>query len=77
MASAECPSDDEDLEECEPGTGESARQTHVDRANGVSSLERAMPRSQVCIKHLTQASVGNWELKLGTSLFPPTSFSHR
>lgn len=24
MASAECPSDDEDLEECEPGTGGSA-----------------------------------------------------
>lgn len=26
VASAECPSDDEDLEECEPGTGESVCQ---------------------------------------------------
>lgn len=25
VASAECPSDDEDLEECEPGTGGSAK----------------------------------------------------
>lgn len=25
VASAECPSDDEDLEECEPGNGESAQ----------------------------------------------------
>lgn len=33
VASAECPSDDEDLEECEPGTGGSAGvvgRTHTD-----------------------------------------------
>uniref|UniRef100_A0A3B4B048 Neurexin/syndecan/glycophorin C domain-containing protein n=1 Tax=Periophthalmus magnuspinnatus TaxID=409849 RepID=A0A3B4B048_9GOBI len=31
VASAECPSDDEDLEECEPGNGESASSTEGSR----------------------------------------------
>lgn len=38
VASAECPSDDEDLEECEPGNGESAQ--------GVSFSEKSVPRSK-------------------------------
>lgn len=29
VASAECPSDDEDLEECEPGNGESTLSSYV------------------------------------------------
>uniref|UniRef100_A0A3B5LCI4 Neurexin 2b n=1 Tax=Xiphophorus couchianus TaxID=32473 RepID=A0A3B5LCI4_9TELE len=41
VASAECPSDDEDLEECEPGNGESAQKSRAGGLPGAVEVQQS------------------------------------